>query len=115
MSDATGELAAATAEVTCWQSTVEMPVELRELLWEHAICHIYEPTRRRAFGAISDGIMNQALYSLCNLSDIVLLDTRPSERAARLTCGAGGFGQQKIFLLSCVARPTCVVRAASYN
>ncbi|KOO21848.1 hypothetical protein Ctob_003420 [Chrysochromulina tobinii] len=39
VSDATGELAAATAEVTCWQST-EMPVELRELLREHAMSHL---------------------------------------------------------------------------
>ena len=98
MSDATGELAAATAEVTSWQSTVEMPVELRELLWEHAICHIYEPTRRRAFGAISDGIMNQALYSLCNLSDICFLTQgRASEPRGSRAVPGGSANKRSFF------------------
>ena len=39
VSDASGELAAAAAEVTCWQAT-EMPSELRQLLRDHATSHL---------------------------------------------------------------------------
>jgi len=39
VSDATGDLAAAAAEVTCWQA-IDMPEELRTLLRDHATSHL---------------------------------------------------------------------------